>query len=95
MKNKQTKYVAHICKNTTCNNIWVDEDLTNAKSYPPKWRYCEECCINYGYVNQETPPKKELSQRQLETLNKHKFAKRKNDLKTNVNNKIGNMETME
>jgi hypothetical protein len=36
-------YVAHDCKNTECNNRWLEVDLYNAQSIPPKWRYCPEC----------------------------------------------------
>ena len=76
--NMSKNYVIHFCKNKKCNNGWLDEDLTNAKTNPPKWKYCEECCKKYGYVNPEFPPKKKLSEKQLEVIEKNKFAKRKN-----------------
>lgn len=76
MRKKEKKFVAHACCNQNCNNIWVDEDLTNAKTNIPKWKYCAECCEEYGFVNPETPPKKKLSKKQKETLNKYKFTKR-------------------
>ena len=70
-------YVIHYCKNPKCNNSWIDEDLTNAQTRPPRWKYCDECCKKYGYVNPKTPPKKKLSQKQQETIKKNKFCKRK------------------
>lgn len=73
---KQTAYVVHYCKNPKCNNAWIDEDLTNAKSRPPRWKYCSECCEK-GFVNPETPPKKQLSKKQWEIINRNKFQKRK------------------
>lgn len=91
-KKKQMVYVVHFCKNKECNNCWIDEDLTNAKTYPPKWKYCAECCEKYGVVNPETPPKKKLSEKQIETLNKHKFTKRKNPPISNENVSDGTTE---
>ena len=82
---KEKTYVIHICKNKKCNNAWVDVDLTNAKSRPPSWKYCEECCKKYGFVNPEFPPKKKLSKKQLEVLTKNQFCKRKKSLVTNEN----------
>lgn len=48
------RYVVHDCKNKKCNNAWIDKDVTRATTYPPKWRYCPECCDKYGYVNKRT-----------------------------------------
>ena len=45
------KYIAHHCRNTkngTCNNIWIDKDITNAKTVAPSWKYCAECCKKLG-----------------------------------------------
>ena len=55
-------YVIHFCKNKKCNNGWLGIDLTNAQSNPPRWKYCEDCCKKYGYVNPSLPPKKKLSE---------------------------------
>ena len=77
MRKKEPAYVLHICKNPNCNEGWLDLDLTNAQTRPPKWKYCEKCCKEFGYVNPETPPKKTLSKTQLETIEKNKFQKRK------------------
>lgn len=82
-------YVVHYCKNKKCNNAWIDEDLTNAKSRPPTWKYCKECCTKYGYVNPPQPPKKKLSEKQLQTINKNKFHKRKKSPVANESNNIG------
>lgn len=71
------KYVIHFCKNPECNNCWIDLDLTNAQTRPPQWKYCDECCRRYGYVNPSKPPQKELSEKQRATLEKNKFSKRK------------------
>lgn len=83
---KQKTYVVHYCKNKQCNNGWIDEDLTNAQSRPPSWKYCEECCTKYGFVNPSQPPKKKLSEKQLNVLNKNKFTKRKKSPVSNESN---------
>ena len=74
---KKQIYVAHICKNKDCKNIWIDEDLTNAKNRAPKWKYCKECCEKFGFTNPKSPPKKILSKEQEATIQKHRFQKRK------------------
>lgn len=74
---KRYAYVVHYCKNNSCNNAWIDVDLTNAKTRPPKWKYCEECCKKLGITNPILPPKKELSENQKQTLSKNQFLKRK------------------
>lgn len=79
MKKYNKNFVLHFCKNKKCNNGWIDEDLTNAKSRPPKWKYCDECCEKYGFVNPPYPPKKQLSEKQKEVIEKNKFQKRKKD----------------
>lgn len=81
MKNSKNKdnlaFVVHYCKNQKCNNCWTDEDLTNAKTFPPKWKYCKDCCEKYGFINPEKPPKKKLSQKQQEVLKRNQFSTRK------------------
>ena len=74
---KKPVYVAHVCKNPSCNNIWIDIDLTNAKNRPPRWKYCEDCCKKLGITNPILPPKKELSENQKQTLSRNQFLKRK------------------
>lgn len=85
MTQKNSKYVVHYCKNRTCNSCWLDTDLTNAQSRPPRWKYCEKCCKNYGYKNPQTPPKKELSKAQWETIEENQFTKRKKSTRRTVN----------
>jgi hypothetical protein len=74
---KDKIFVMHVCKNSKCNNAWIDEDLTNAKTNPPQWKFCKECCEKYGFINSKSPPKKKLSIKQKETIEKYKFNKRK------------------
>ena len=65
------KYVVHFCKNPKCNEAWIDVDLTNAKSRPPKWKYCQKCCETYGYVNPEFPPHRKDYDTRIARLNKY------------------------
>ena len=44
-------YCAHDCRNTrdgSCNNRFVDKDLTGATTQIPTWKYCRECCERLG-----------------------------------------------
>lgn len=79
MKEKSKKYVVHYCKSKECNNCWVDEDLTNAKNKPPKWKYCQECCEKYGFVNPDRP---QLSEKQKEVLKRNQFKPQENPQKS-------------
>lgn len=72
--------MVHYCKNRDCNNAWIDVDLTNAKSRPPSWKYCKECCDKFGFVNSEQPPKKQLSEKQKEVLQKNHFSMRRKSI---------------
>lgn len=58
-------YVMHICRNPKCNNGWVDKDLTNAKSYPPDWKYCRECCEKLGIDYEAQTPTSNLTEKEL------------------------------
>lgn len=58
-------YVIHFCKNAKCNNAFIDLDLTNAKSRPPQWKYCNDCCKKYGFTNPAKPPISKKKQEQL------------------------------
>lgn len=69
------KFVIHFCKNPKCNNCWVDEDLTNAKSRPPKWKYCPDC-VKQGYINPDKPLLTDLQKRKLELMNQARCNKR-------------------
>lgn len=48
-------YVIHFCRNKKCNNGWIDKDLTNVKTIPPKWKYCKECAekLKIDFDNQK------------------------------------------
>ncbi len=50
-------YVAHICKNKDCNNIFIAEDYTKVKDIPPRWRYCQDCCKSLGLNYEKQTPK--------------------------------------
>jgi len=65
MKKKSKVYVVHYCPN--CNNCWIDEDKTNCKDRPPKWKLCRECCKKLGIdFNKQKKPKKEMTDSQKE-----------------------------
>ena len=75
-------YVIHLCKNSHsstdyCDRVWIDEDRTNAESYPPTWKYCPEC-EKKGFKN---PKRKNLTDEQraklAERLKKAREAKKK------------------
>ena len=72
------KFVIHFCKNPKCNNAWIDEDLTNAKTRPPQWKYCKDCCEKYGYTNPKYPPKRKKATERIQRLEKYKFKKENN-----------------
>lgn len=67
-------YVVHFCKNPMCNNCWIDKDLTNVRSFPPRWKYCTEC-VNKGYINSDKPVLTETQKTKIKAMNK---AKKKN-----------------
>ena len=68
-------FVPHVCKH--CKSIFIDVDLTNAKTNTPMWKYCERCCKTYGYINPPFPPKRQISKEQRERLLKN-LEKRRN-----------------
>ena len=41
-------FVLHFCKNPDCNVGWLDIDVTDVTTIPPKWKYCRECCKLLG-----------------------------------------------
>lgn len=41
-------FVLHFCKNPDCNAGWLDVDVTDVTTIPPKWKYCRECCKLLG-----------------------------------------------
>lgn len=78
-------YVAHDCRNTrngTCNNRWLDKDLTGATTLVPTWKYCKECCKKLGidFENQKpsdyrTPEQEKTIKDRLENLRKTRELK--------------------
>lgn len=87
-KRKEKVFVWNACKNPHCNNGFMAEDLTNAKSRNPNWMYCNACCEKYGYVNPKFPPKKKLSQKQQEVIEKNQFKTRKKSTDSDVNSSL-------
>lgn len=70
------KYVVHYCHNKECNNCWIDKDVTNVKTVPPKWKYCEECSENLGIDFNKQKPSDVTSEEQKERTTKMKKAKK-------------------
>ena len=68
-------YVVHYCKNPKCNNCWIDEDLTNVKSRPPKWKYCPNC-VKDGYTNPSKPPLTESQKKKIKLMNQARNKKK-------------------
>lgn len=76
-------YVAHDCRNTrnnTCNNRWLDKDLTRCTTYPPDWKYCKECAEKLGIDYNAQTPDSNLSEKELEIKNKKREQFTKNKL---------------
>ena len=81
-------YVAHDCRNTrdnTCNNRWIDKDITGATTQVPTWKYCRECCKRLGinFENQKpsdymSDEEKEMRRIKLEKTKKALLQKQKN-----------------
>lgn len=92
MKNKKT-FVVHYCKNPKCNNAWIDIDLTNAKTRPPRWKYCEDCCKKYGYINPATPPKRKNAEDRIKRIASYQFSTQKKSSKTSEKTDIYIKET--
>lgn len=70
------RYVVHYCHNKECNNCWIDKDITNVKTVPPKWKYCKECAENLGIDFNKQRPSNVLSEEQKERTIKMKKAKK-------------------
>lgn len=66
-------YVVHFCKNRDCNEGWIGKDLTNAKTNPPQWKYCQ-ICVENGYPDLQRPL---LSEKQKERMKKMSEARLK------------------
>ena len=63
-------YVMHFCRNTKCNNGWIDKDLTDARINPPCWKYCRDCAAMLGIDYDAQTPDSNLSPKELEHKNK-------------------------
>jgi ABC-type phosphate/phosphonate transport system substrate-binding protein len=70
-------YVNHFCKNSKCNNNWLDVDVTNAKTIPPKWKYCKECCKSLGIEFDSQTYKSKLSDERKSKLRNNLLNYRK------------------
>lgn len=68
-------YVVHYCHNKECDNCWVDEDLTNVKTVPPQWKYCEECAEKIGIDFDKQKPSDTTTKKQKERIKKMREAK--------------------
>lgn len=75
-------YMQYICK--CCGRIYLDKDV-KGRMTPIKGYYCPKCCAKYGLINPPFPPKRELSDLQVKTLQKYQFPKGKNRLYSNEN----------
>ena len=66
-------FVAHDCRNTrngSCNNRWIDEDCTRAKTQIPTWKYCRECCEKLGIDFDKQKPSDYRTDEQNEKMKK-------------------------
>lgn len=70
-------YVVHYCKNKKCNNAWTDLDITNAKTIPPQWKYCKECCKSLGIEFDSQTYKSKLSDKRKRELRNNLLNYRK------------------
>ena len=72
-------YVMHFCRNKNCNNGWIDKDLTNVITNPPKWKYCRECAEKLGIDYNAQTPISNLTEKEL--LHKEKMKERAKDMR--------------
>lgn len=77
-------YVAHDCRNTrnnTCNNRWIDKDITGASTLVPTWKYCRECCEKMGidFENQKPSDYRTEEQNERIKINTQKMAEKKKE----------------
>ena len=69
-RQKGKVYVMYICRNKKCNNGWIDEDLTHAKTVPPSWKYCRECAQEMGIdFNSQNPDDAKTDKQKERELN--------------------------
>ena len=63
-------YMQYICRNCDC--IYLDKDV-KGRMTPIKGYYCPDCVEKFGFTNPIQRPKKKLSNKQKEILNKNSF----------------------
>ena len=82
-------YVTHTCKNSKlkptdpnyCDRAFVDEDLHNATSIPPTWKYCPEC-VKKGFKNpRRRKPSKTPEQIEAFKQRMAEYRRKKNEQK--------------
>lgn len=71
-------YVMHFCRNKECNNGWIDKDLTNCKTFPPKWKYCKDCADKLGIDFNTQTPDSNLTDEELKLKNEKRERFKKN-----------------
>lgn len=72
-KEWQGAYVAHDCRNArnkTCNNRWIDKDLTKPSTKAPSWKFCRECCKKLGIDFDKQQPSDYMSNEEIEQRKK-------------------------
>lgn len=85
-------YVMHFCRNKKCNNGWIDKDLTNAKTNPPDWKYCEDCAEKLGIDYDTQTPISNLTEEELkERERKIALAKVANSRRWNIKSNTTNL----
>ena len=79
------RYVVYYCRNSSCNNAWIDVDKTRATTYPPKWKFCEKCAHKYGHTGspRKLSDKQQASVKKMIKANKQR-QKEKQEKKGNV-----------
>lgn len=80
-------YVIHSCRNKKCNNCWIDEDLTNVKTYPPAWKYCPDCSKKLGITFETQKPTDYMTEKE-KMIRKEKYLKSVLMRKQNINSKV-------
>lgn len=66
-------YVAHDCRGTrdgSCNNRWIDKDVTGVQTQVPTWKYCRECCEKMGIDFDKQKPSDYYSDDKKEQIEK-------------------------
>ncbi len=67
LEKREYNYVTHTCRNKKCGVAFMDKDITNAKSRPPEWKYCEQCVKN-GFPDLKRPTLTEKQKIHLQNI---------------------------